>query len=273
MRSPENPPLAPTLRLFSAAVILVLVVGGGLFFVPNLVKPRWPWTVAPFNARFLGGFYLAEMAAMVALLVWNRWSPGRLVLVMAFVFTLVVSATSLINIGYFDFGRKSPWLWFFVYLASVAVSGWFLWTARNHAPAPGRTIGPNWRRYLLIEAAALTLYGLGLLLAPVTFSAFWPWQLDEFHAQTYSAIFLTGAAGVYLVSSHAPREELLVLGVAQLLVGLLAILGAIVTDAAVHRVVWSSAATLSWLALFGFLAASGALKIHAARMSPLPETP
>lgn len=273
MRSPRNPPLPPALRLFSAAVILVLVVGGGLFFAPNLVKPSWPWTVTPFNARFLGGFYLAEMTAMIALLVWNRWSPGRLVLVMAFVFTLVVSATSLINIGYFDLGRKSPWLWFFVYLASVAVSGWFLWTTRNYAPAPRQAIGPNWRRFLLVEAAALALYGLGLLLSPATFSAFWPWQLDAFHAQTYSAIFVTGAAGVYLVSRHAPREELLVLGVTQSLVGLLAILGVIVTDAAVHRVVWSSAATLSWLVLFGFLASNGALKIYMARMPRLQESP
>lgn len=37
------------------------------------------------NARFLGGFYTAEMVVMAALLVWNRWSPGRLVLVMAFI--------------------------------------------------------------------------------------------------------------------------------------------------------------------------------------------
>ena len=70
------------------------------------------------------------MVVMAALLVWNRWSPGRLVLVMAFTFTVIVSAASFINLGYFNFERKAPWLWFLVYLASVAVSGLFLWRAR-----------------------------------------------------------------------------------------------------------------------------------------------
>ena len=81
MAESDNPALPGSLRIFSGAVILVLLVGGGLFFVPDMVKPRWPWPLAPFNARFLGSFYLAEMVAMVALLVWNRWSPARMILV------------------------------------------------------------------------------------------------------------------------------------------------------------------------------------------------
>ncbi|MES0161386.1 hypothetical protein [Mesorhizobium sp. C268A] len=108
MPTRDNPPFPAALRLFSAGVIIVLIVGAGLFFAPALVKPRWPWAVTPFNARFLGGFYTAEMAVMAALLVWNRWSPGRLVLVMAFIFTVIVSAASFINLGYFNFERKAP---------------------------------------------------------------------------------------------------------------------------------------------------------------------
>ena len=90
----------------------MLLVGGGLFFVPDLVRPRWPWPLTPFNARFLGSFYLAEMVAMVALLVWNRWSPARMILVMAFVFTRGVSAISLFHLDQFNLARKSPWIWF-----------------------------------------------------------------------------------------------------------------------------------------------------------------
>src|SRR5690349_2725399 len=62
MPKSDNPPFPGALRLFSAAVIIVLIVGAGLFFAPALVKPRWPWPVTPFSARFLGGFYTAEMA-------------------------------------------------------------------------------------------------------------------------------------------------------------------------------------------------------------------
>lgn len=182
MPTSNNPPFPAALRLFSVVVIIVLIVGAGLFFAPVLVKPRWPWAVTPFNARFLGGFYTAEMVVMAALLVWNRWSPGRLVLVMAFIFTTIVSVASFINLGYFNFERKAPWLWFLVYLASVAVSGLFLWRARARPSAKGVTLNPVWRGYMPVESAILGLYGVGLLLFPLTFGSIWPWPIDAFHA-------------------------------------------------------------------------------------------
>ncbi|KUM27189.1 hypothetical protein AU467_01975 [Mesorhizobium loti] len=264
MPTSNNPPFPAALRLFSLMVIIVLIVGAGLFFAPALVKPRWPWAVTPFNARFLGGFYTAEMVVMAALLVWNRWSPGRLVLIMAFIFTVIVSAASFINLGYFNFERKAPWLWFLVYLASVVVSGLFLWRARTRPSAKGVTLNPARRGYMAVESAILGLYGVGLLLFPLTFSSFWPWPIDAFHAQVYSAIFLAGAGGTHLVWRSAPREELLVLGLAQLLVGLLAILGLVITDAAVHRIDWRATGTLCWLALFGWIGISGVFKLYAA---------
>jgi hypothetical protein len=264
MRTSDNPPLPAALRFFSAAVIVVLIVGAGLFFAPALAKIRWPWAVTPFNARFLGGFYTTEMAVMAALLIWNRWSPGRLVLVMAFIFTVIVSAASFINLGYFDFVRKAPWLWFAVYLVSVAISGWFLWRSRDRPSATGIALNPAWRGYMQVESALLALYGVGLFLLPLTSSSFWPWPIDSFHAQVYSAIFLAGAGGIYLLWRSAPREELLVLGMAQFLVGLLAILGLVITDAAVHRINWSAPGTVVWLAIFAWIGISGLAKIYAA---------
>ena len=263
MRDDGNPKLPGGLRIFSAAVIVVLLVGAGLFFVPDMVKPRWPWLLAPFNARFLGSFYLAEMVAMVALLVWNRWSPARMILVMAFVFTLMVSVTSLINLDHFNFGRKASWLWFAVYAGSAVVSGLFLWNARGTPPVNAAISGAGWRRYFQLETILLGLYGLGLLILPATFSAFWPWKIDAFHAQTYSAIFITAAAGTWLISSHAPREELVALGAAQLALGLLSAIGLALTDAAVKRVDWAAPGAWAWLALFALIAATGLVKLLA----------
>ncbi|MET3580208.1 type II secretory pathway component PulM [Mesorhizobium robiniae] len=272
MPTSDNPPFPAALRLFSVGVIIVLIVGAGLFFAPVLVKPRWPWAVTPFNARFLGGFYTAEMVVMAALLVWNRWSPGRLVLVMAFIFTVIVSVASFINLDYFNFERKAPWLWFLVYLASVAVSGLFLWRNRGRPSAEGVILNAAWRGYMPVESAILGLYGVGLLLLPLTSSSFWPWPIDAFHAQLYSAIFLAGAGGVYLVWRSTPREELLVLALAQFLVGLLAILGIVITDAAVHRIDWTATGTLCWLALFGWIGISGAFKLYAASGAFSPQS-
>jgi hypothetical protein len=264
MQTSDNPPFPAALRLFSAGVIIVLIVGAGLFFAPELVKPRWPWAVTPFSARFLGGFYTAEMAVMAALLFWNRWSPGRLVLVMAFIFTVIVSAASFVNLGYFNFGRKAAWLWFAVYLGSAAVSGLFLWRARARPSATGVPLNPALRGYMLVETAILGLYGVIMLLSPLIISSTWPWPVDPFHVQVYSAIFLAGAGGTYLVWRSAPREELLVLGLAQFLVGLLAILGFVITDAQVHKIDWTAIKTLCWLALFGWIGLSGVFKLLAA---------
>ncbi|TGS35619.1 hypothetical protein EN823_14315, partial [bacterium M00.F.Ca.ET.180.01.1.1] len=111
------------------------------------------------------------------------------------------------------------------------------------------------------ETAILGLYGIGMLVVPRVVSSSWPWPVDPFHAQVYSAIFLAGAGGVYLLWKNAPREELLVLGLAQFLVGLLAILGLVITDAAVHRIDWTATKTLCWLALFGWIGLSGVFKL------------
>ncbi|TIS05107.1 MAG: hypothetical protein E5X14_21245, partial [Mesorhizobium sp.] len=55
-----------------------------------------------------------------------------------------------------------------------------------------------------------------------------------------------------------------VLGLAQLLVGLLAIVGLVITDAAVHRIDWAAIGTLCWLALFAWIGISGVFKLFAA---------
>jgi hypothetical protein len=265
MAGRENPALPGSLRFFSAFVVLVLLVGAGLFLVPDLVKPRWPWKLAPFNARFLGSFYLAELVAMVALLIWNRWSPARMILLMAFVFTLVVFVMSAMHLEQFDFARKNGWLWFIVYGASALISGAFLWNGRDTAPVDAAPGAGKWRGYFVVEGLILGLYGLGLLVAPTVFSAFWPWPIDVFHAQVYSAIFITAAAGTWLLSRHAPREELVALGAAQLALGALAVIGLVITDSAVKRVDGAAAGTWLWIALFGLIGLSGVIKLAAAR--------
>lgn len=265
MAESDNPALPGALRAFSAFVILVLLVGAGLFFTADLVKPRWPWPLTPFNARFLGSFYIAELVAMVALLVWNRWSPARMILTMAFVFTLVVTIASAMHLDRFNFDRKNGWLWFIVYGASVIVSGWFLWRARGTPPVAAAPTAQRWRGLFLVEALILVLYGLGLLIAPALFAAFWPWPADVFHAQVYSAIFITAGVGAWLLSRHAPREELVALGAAQLVLGVLALIGLAITDNAVKRVDWSAPGSWLWVALFALIALSGLIKLGAAR--------
>jgi len=262
MGSADNAPLHPALRLFSAGVLVVLLVGAGLFVAPDLVKPRWPWAVTPFNSRFLGGFYIAEMAGMAALLIWNRWSPARLILIMALVFTLLATVASLLHLGTFNMERKSTWAWFGAYGLSILVAAVGLWATRRRPPVNNLDVGIPDRRWLKIESVTLALYGVALLLLPAVAAGFWPWPIDTFHAQVYSAVFLSGAAGVYLLWNSPAREEMLVLGTAQLIFGALAIIGMLLTNAVVKKVVWTAPGTIAWVAIFAAITLSGARKLQ-----------
>ncbi len=264
MTENDNPALPAILRLFSAIVIVVLLLGAGLYFIPDVAKVRWPWALAPFNARFLGSFYLAEMAAMLALLYWNRWSPARMILAMALTFTLVVTIMSALHLEQFNFIRKAPKLWFVVYVGSALITGFFLWRGRGTPAVPPVAAAAAWRGIWRVEAILFLLYGLAMIVLPKLSAAFWPWPTDVFHAQIYSAIFLAGAAGTWLLARNAPREELVALGAAQLVLGVLAIIGLIVTDAAVKRVDWSGAGTYVWLLLFALIGLTGLNKLRLA---------
>ena len=118
----------------------------------------------------------------------------------------------------------------------------------------------------------LGLYGLGLLLAPATFSAFWPWRLDSFHGQMYSAVFLTGVVTSATLYRAAAPIELFTAGLSQALLGGLAILGLIVVDAAVHRVNWSAPGTWLWLGAFAVIALAGAAMVTQALAASRPQT-
>lgn len=257
MQQNNNPPLSPLVRWSMVIVALVLASGSSLFLAPALISHRWPWALAPFNTRFLGAIYLAELAAVCMLIIVNRWNPGRLVLPLAFIFTVLVSLVSGLHFDQFDPQRLVTWVWFILYIGSVLMTGYFLWCYRGLPPVNPTPPSPAWRRYLQVQAGIVGLYSLGLLLMPTIFSAVWPWPIDSFHAQVYSAIFVTAAVGAYLLSRAAAPLELFTLGLAQSLFGWSVILGLIIVDASVHRIDWSQWSTWLWLGAFAGLGVAG----------------
>jgi hypothetical protein len=261
----DNPKLSPLVRVFAAVVILVLAGGVLLLVYPSLISARWPWRLTPFNARFLGAFYTAEMAAILMLGVVNRWSPGRLILIMAISFTALVSVVSLWHLDRFDFGRKGPWGWFFVYVGSALIAAAFVWGYRKQEH-PGRPFdAPARRGFFIAQALVIGGYGLALLMAPQWAAGFWPWRVDVFHAQVYSAIFITAGLGAYLLARAASRYELIAFGLAQVILGAAAILGLWLANLERQALAWTAPATMAWVALFAALAVIGAINITFAR--------
>jgi hypothetical protein len=86
------------------------------------------------------------------------------------------------------------------------------------------------------------------------------WPIDRFHAQVYSAVFLSGAAGVYLLAQPRARGDAGP-GAAELIFGALAIVGMLMTNAVVSKISWSPG-TIAWVAIFAVMAISGARKLQ-----------
>jgi len=262
-----NPAMPALQRLVFLIVALVVLFGAGLFFLPDLVAPRWPWALTPFNTRFLGAVYVSELFAAIIAVTVNRWAPARLIVPQAVTFTAVVTIASLLHLDRFDPQRRATWLWFVLYTVPLLILTYYLWRYRHLPPAHPAPPERPWRSYLLGQGAVLGLYGVGLFLAPGLFSAFWPWPLDSFHGQVYSAVFLTGAVGSFLLARAAAPVELLTAGLAQGVLGGFAIAGLVIVDGAVHRVTWTAPGTWLWIGAFAIVLAAGLGLLWQARVA------
>ncbi len=259
MNNDNNPPISKLLSgVTGLEVVILFWAGCGLLFYPPVMQPFWPWTLAPFNLRFLGALYAAALIAALLQAVSRRWSPARVVTPMIFVFTLVVTVFSFVHLERFDLSRLEAWIWFVLYIGVCLNAGVHLWLYRK-LPLPQPALHPRGalRGMLWVVVVALGVYGLLMLVAPLAASAFWPWKLDAFHAQLYSVTFLTPALGAWVLLRGATRSDLRALGLTLALWGVLPILGLILADASVKRIRWEADETLFWLALFGLMGMLG----------------
>lgn len=253
-----NPPISPLLRFLTFIKVLVLfTVGVGLLIVPASASQIWPWELLPFNARFLGAIYAAACVAAVIQLVYARWSPARLVTSMIALFTTIISILSFVYIKNFDFQRWEVWVWFVVYLILPINAIYHLWLYRNLPPVDSTPLSNSTRTILMVQSIVLGLYGLMLIVAPSFAKGIWSWEIDNFHAQVYSVTFLTPAIGSYVLTKGATKLEWTTLGLAQLLLGFLPILGVLIVDATVNRVNYFAIGTWVWFLLFASMGSLG----------------
>jgi hypothetical protein len=133
-----------------------------------------------------------------------------------------------------------------------------LWLYRRQPPYDGIAVAPVLRTGLRVQAIVLGLYALAMLLAPVPATAFWPWPIDEFHSQLYSAAFFAPAVGALVLAQNAAPVELLTVGLTQAVLGLCSMVGVATVDAALHRVDWSQPGPWVWLAGWAVLLVAGA---------------
>lgn len=268
---------APRLLLAVTGVeaAVLLGTGSGLLLVPGWIDDIWPWVLTPFNARFLGAIYLSSFAAVAAMLVRPRWAPARVLVPMILTFTAVVLAVSLLSTDRFRGGQATimTTAWFVLYVVIPGNAAWHLWRYRDRSWWGGLALPTGWLQFLRAQAAIMGAYGIAVLAAGAAVTGFWPWPIDDFHARIYSAVFLTGSVGLWLLTRGAPAVEVATIGITQGVLGSLSVLGLILVDWSVSRVDWGAGGTWLWISWFSVAAIAGlALALysrrHEARLLP-----
>ena len=247
----------PLVILVLISSLLLLVVGGSLFFFPDFARSRWVWSLTPFNTRFLGAIYLTALVGLSILLVTRRALPARLIVLMTWVFTTVVLLVSCLQTGQFNLARRATSIWFGLYAADCLGSSYYLWHYGRQTFTELRRLPRRWSIYLWIQAGFLGVYGLGMLMLPAHFSLLWPWPLDTFHSQLYSAIFLVGAGGAALLARKTVVAEVWAFGVIQVTLSVFVLAGTVVVDLAVHRIDWGLISNWAWMGAFAWLGVMG----------------
>ncbi len=269
-RSEDNPTVPRFLRLVLAMECSVVFAAGVLlFFLPGLAAELWPWTIPPFNSRFVGAVYLAAYIPLILFWYLPRWIPGRLTVWMILIFTAMILLVMIIHWNAFEWDRPATFLVYWpLYIFLPINSAIFLLRSHGAGVAKGYDGPPLLRIALLIFALAGGAYGLGLLIVPEPLTNFWPWEVDTFHARMYAAAFVTPAVGAWIMSFRRRfAAEYLSLGLNLVAGGFLPILGTLWTnmDVPIERQVnFSSAGTWVFL-IFSFLAGIfGLLLVNAA---------
>ena len=229
--------------------ILLLVVGGALFLVPEIAQQYWPWQLAPFNTRLLGVVYLSAAIPLIGYVTRPRPDSLYFVLPLFACFTTYFLLVSMGHSSSFH-ARKSSHIWFFLYGADSFVGLLYCWRLRQHLqkqPSPPH----HFMSLCQTQALILGLYGLGLLFAAPFFGQqLWPWPLDLFHSHLYSGVFFSGALGLWLLGARATGWGRFWLGMTQAVLGLSIVLGNWWVDQQVRKLDWSNFSPWLWQLVF-----------------------
>lgn len=265
--SPNNPRIPAFLRFVIAIECGVVLMGASLLYLfPSLAEQLWAWPIPPFNSRFVGAIYFAAYVPLLIFWFSARWTPGRFILWLIFVFTALVMIVMFIHWQSFAWDRFSTYLIFWpLYIFLPINSAVFLVLSRGVQVSRPVTMPALWKFILLSIAVVGTGYGIGLLISPESLTGFWPWNVDAFHGRIYASAFLTPAAGAWiLIRRPGAASEYLTFGLNLLTGGFLPALGILLTNVNMppeRQIDYNSPGTWLFLGIFLFTGVLGAAQI------------
>ena len=263
----NNPRIPAFLRFIIAIECGVVLMGAILLYLfPSQAAEIWAWSIPPFNSRFVGAIYFAAYVPLFIFWYSARWTPGRFVLWLIFVFTSLVMVVMFIHWQAFAWDRFTTYLVFWpLYIFLPFNSAVFLVRSRKVQTPDPLDLSGLWKYAIFFIAFAGTGYGIGLLFAPEMLTGFWPWKVDAFHGRIYASAFLTPAAGAWiLLRRRGAASEYLTFGLNLLLGGFLPVLGTLLTNANVppeRQINYADSGTWLFLGIFLFAGLLGVVQI------------
>ncbi len=234
---------------FIIIFILVTPVSIGLLIWPHTFGPSFFWALKPFNTRFLGFLYTAEMAVVFIMTYYRTWSPARFAMWSAWIFT--GWATLITTILFNQVVFTKTWrvvLWFFLYLGSFLIISYLFTKTKAYKILQTVSLNLLSRFLLIFHTLILSFHAIGLIISPASFSSdFWPLSLDVFSGRFYAGIFLLSLYGNYIVYKGAHWKEMLTYGVILIVFSFGVVLGLILVDHEVHKINWSGFNTWFWM--------------------------
>ena len=188
----------PSMRtMLAVAFALVITIGGSLFFFSEQTETYFAWTIPSFvTAAFLGSAYLAAGLLEVLCARERLWSHSRIAVPAVVVFTALTLVVTLLHLDRFHFNAPwlgtvvGTWVWLAVY-ASVPLILTALWLRQGHTPGivapPAHTFPGVYRLACVLIGLGFAAFGAGLLIAPATVAAYWPWALTPLTARAIGA--------------------------------------------------------------------------------------
>lgn len=201
--SPAPEPMQSLTRAGMAVLLVLAVLNGGfLFFVPAEAEADYAWAIKPpVSAAFMGAGYLAgAVATGLGVFVASYWRSVRgFVPAFAVLGVALISAT-LIHADKFRWDYAPTWGWTIVYAAIPPLAIYFWLTERRAArdePRPERDPGLGVIGLVLVGTGMLLLaVAIALFVAPAELLEDWPWPVTPLLARVFAGWYALSAVAL-----------------------------------------------------------------------------
>lgn len=124
---PRTAPLPGWLRLaFGLYAVLILLLGAGLYLMPQQTAALWPWTLTPLTARATAA-WLIPLGVIAAQIIWeNDFGRVQATMMGAIVFAILHFLVVVRYASVFTWNNPASWLYLLILVATLVVGiyGW-----------------------------------------------------------------------------------------------------------------------------------------------------